>query len=241
MERIDFKAITEKAVTELRDIPLSERIGMWYRSDLIKVHHSEESVTSRLLSKIWEESLGQLNGRVVEEKPLSAEKALSILTRKGVLKDKIQFKKDSFRICLTNSRYRIYKQAATGIYACPWPSDKRYRAIASGEDLADFIMSFDKEIPAIMSHVPGILSAIRERELEETKRLMEETIKRGIIQNLIDQYLTPLGLSVQFGVKSGDIVSLNLSKKLSAYLEIPFEQLADKLKDTQRIMDSLRG
>ena len=240
MERIDFKAITEKVVTELRNIPLEERIGMRYKAEMIKIHHSDKSIESMLVSRVWEKSLELLNRQVGEDGPLSAEKALSILVRKGVLTDKVQFRKDSFRISLKHSQYRIYKQFATGIHACPWPSEKLYRTLASGEDLADFIMSFDEEVPAILSHAPGIMSAIKERELEEIKRLMEEKIKREIIQNLIDQYLTPLGLSVRFGGFSGDIVSLNISKTLSAHLEIPFEQLADKLKDSAGIQALLK-
>jgi hypothetical protein len=83
------------------------------------------------------------------------------------------------------------------------------------------------------------METIRARELEETKRLMEKEIKDKLVKSLIDQYLKPLGLSATYNVGAEDIVSLDLRKVLYAHIEIPLDRLADMMKDTEGIVDSL--
>ena len=239
MENIDFKEITKEVVTELSNIPLERKAGGWHGSPLPKNHITPDMVRSMLLSGVWKKGLDLLNGDMNRSEPLAVEKALAILRDKGVVKDRIQFKKNSFRVRLKNSQYRIYKLNETGVYACPWPSEEMYKTYITSEHLAMFLMRFDDEIPSIVSHVTTIMETIRARELEETKRLLEEEIKDKLVHSLIDQYLKPLGLSVLYNVGAGDIVSLDLQKVLSAHIEVPLEQLADKVKDTAGIVDSL--
>ena len=69
--------------------------------------------------------------------------------------------------------------------------------------------------------------------------MMEDEIKDNLVKTLIEQYLKPLGLSVLYHIGEGDIVSMNLRKVMSAHIEIPLRELADKLKDTAGVVDSL--
>ena len=68
---------------------------------------------------------------------------------------------------------------------------------------------------------------------------MAEEIKDNLVQTLIDQYLKPLGLSVLYHIGTGDIVSMDLRKVMSAHIEVPLGELAEKLKDTAGVVDSL--
>ena len=239
MESIDFKAITNEVVAELSNMPLEKRTGGWHRGYVTRIQVSPESIRSTLLFSVWEKCFGLLNEHVETDDLLAVEKALTVMTRKGVAKDKIQFRKNSFRVQLENGQYRIYKMGDTNVYACPWPSEKRCRILVFGEALADFMIRFDAEIPHIVSHVSAIMAAIRARELEETKLMMEDEIKDNLVKTLIDEYLKPLGLSVLYHIGEGDIVSMDLKKVLSAHIEIPLGELADKLKDTAGVVDSL--
>ena len=240
MEGIDFKAITAEVTTELGRMPLARKTGGWHRSYVTRIPVTPDSIKSGLLFSVWEKCFEILNSQGKNDEPLAVEKALTILTRADVIKEKIQFKKNSFRVQLANSQYRIYKTSDTYVYACPWPSDRKCRVHVSGETLADFMMSFDEEVPAIVSQVSTIMATISARELEEKKHLMEEEIKDKLVQSLIDQYLKPLGLSAMYNVGAGDVVVLDLKKVVSTHIEVPLCQLANKLKDTAAIVDSLR-
>ena len=211
----------------------------WHRSYVTRSRVSTDIIKSALLFSVWDKCLGFLNEQADKNELLAVETALTIMTRKGVVKDKIRFKKNSFRVQLANAQYRIYKMSDTNIFACPWPSEKRCRIHVFGETLADFMIRFDEEIPHIVSHVTTIMATIRARELEKTKLLMEDAIKDNLVKTLIEQYLKPLGLSVLYHIGEGDIVSMDLRKVMSAHIGIPLGELADKLKDTAGVVDSL--
>lgn len=211
----------------------------WHRSYVTRIQVSPEIIRSALLFSVWDKCCGLLNEHAEKNEPLAVEKALTIMTRKGIPKDKIQFRKNSFRVQLENAQYRIYKMSEANIYGCPWPSERRCGILVSGETLADFMIRFDEEIPHIVSHVTTIMATIRARELEETKLLMQNEIKDNLVKTLIEQYLKPLGLSVLYHIGEGDIVSMDLRKVMSAHIEISLGELADKLKDTAGVVDSL--
>ena len=239
MESIDFKAITAEVATKISNMSLKERTRGWHRSFETRIHVSPDSVKSALLFGVWEKCFGLLNEQEKKDEPLAVEKALTIMTRKGIPKDNIRFRKNSFRVQLENAQYRIYKMSEANIYGCPWPSERRCGILVSGETLADFMIRFDEEIPNIVSHVTTIMATIRARELEETKHEMAEEIKDNLVQTLIDQYLKPLRLSVLYHIGTGDIVSMDLRKVMSAHIEVPLGELAEKLKDTAGVVDSL--
>ena len=240
MESIDFKSIINETVTEFRNMPLEKRTGGWPGRCATRIRVTPDTVRSALVFAVWCMCFARLNEHAEKDGPLAVEKALTIMVGKGAVKDKIRFKKNSFRVQLTNAQYRIYKTDDRSFYACPWPSEKRCRLLVFGEALADFMIRFDEEVPHIVSHVTTIMETIRARELEETKRAMEDGIKDHLVKSLIEQYLKTSGLSVQYHIGEGDIVSLNLRKVLSAHIEIPLGELADQLKDTAGIVDSLR-
>lgn len=239
MESIDFKAITNEVVTDLSNMRMERRPDGWYRSSMFRMQLSPDNIRSALLFGVWEKCIGHLNENAMKDELLVVEKALTIMTRKGVIKDKILFKKNSFRVQMANAQYRIYKMSHSNIFACPWPSDRRCKINVSGETLADFMIRFDKEIPDIVSHVTTIMATLRARDLEETKHSIETEIKDKLVRSLIDQYLKPLGLSVLYHIGAGDIVSMDLHKVMSAHIDIPLGELADKIKETSGIVDSL--
>lgn len=239
MESIDFKSITNEVVAEFCNMPLEKKIRGWHKRFVTKIRVTPDTIRSALLFSVWNKCFGLLNNNAEKDEPLAVEKALTIMTGKGAVKDKIWFKKNSFRVQLANAQYRIYKMGDTSFYACPWPSEKRCRILVYGEALADFMIRFDEEIPHIVRHVTTIMETIRARELEETKRAMEDEIKENLVKTLIEQYLKTLGLSVRYQIDEGDIVSIHLRKVMSAHIEIPLGELADKLKDTAGIVDSL--
>ncbi len=239
MENIDFKAITAEAVSKISNMPLSLNDRYWSGQEIC-VDVSPEKVRTLLLDRVWNEGVKLLNEQYECQEPLAIERAICELKHRGVVKDGIVFKKESFRLQLENGKYRAYKSGVTGpFYACPWPSYGRYKVLVPGSIFAGFVLDFDAGIPEMVARVPEIIDTIRARKLEETRKSMELELKRQVIESLISQYLKPLGLEVRYEMKEGDTVSLDISQSLASHLEIPFDKLADKFKDTTAILSSL--
>lgn len=241
IEKIDFKAIIAEAASEVSEMSLVHGRRGFFNKYSTRIVVTPDLAQHELLKKVWGKCVELLNKQQVEAEPLVVEKALSILLKRGIAKEKISCKKNSFRMQLANGQYRAYKTSTEGnIWACPWPSEKRYTLKISGSAFADFLLQFDAKIPEMLSHLPAILDTLRTREREEQRELIAAELKNNLVSTLIDQYLNPLGLSVKYNVRSDDMVSLDISQVLSARLEFPLEQLQEKIKDTGAILAALK-
>lgn len=233
--------MTAEVVEEISNTPL-ERPGGFFNRRPVKVVVTPRIIREMLLRKVWGKGIELLNTLEAKAEPLVAEKALSILVKMNVVQDKIVYKKDSFRLRLENGEYRVYTFGASGtVYACPWPSEKRFEIHISGTRFADFILRFDAEIPDMVSHIPEITEAIEARELEEWKQKKEKELKEQVLRSLIEQYMTPLGLSVCYDLHEGDMVSMDVFQTLTAHLEMPLAQMMDKLKDAGSFKELLQA
>jgi len=235
--RIDFKAITTRVVTELGNMPLERKWRSFFNHYVERIDVTPDWIRKQILEKVWGSCMEVLNKAGADAEPLLAEKALSELMKKDVVREKVVYKKNSFRLRLDNGRYRVYKNGPHGAtFACPWPAEKRYEVNISGQRLAEFIIQFDKEIPAMASFIPKIMETIRERELKESRRQMEAELKEQVLTSLIEQFVKPLGLSVRYDIGEDDVVSLDLTQILSAHLEVPLSRLQEILKDSDSLM-----
>lgn len=241
MASIDFKTITAEAVLEISNMPLESLKCSFFNNSVTRIVMTPDLARQILLEKVWEKCVNTLIAQNSESESLAIEKALSILMKKDAIKGKIICRKNSFRVKLSNCQYRAYKQGVDGeIWACPWPSKKRYIIRITGSQFADFILQFDAEIPTMLTHIPAIVDTIRTREREEQKELMAEELKEKVVTSIIGQILEPLGLSVRYTMGEGDKVILDISQTLSAHIEIPLWQLPEKLKDPEAVMALLQ-
>ena len=235
--RIDFKAITARVVTELGNMPLARKWRSFFDNYVEKTDVTPDWIRKQILEKVWSSCMEVLNKAGADAEPLLADKALSELLKKDVVREKVVYKKNSFRLRLDNGRYRVYNNGPHGAtFTCPWPAEKRYEVHISGHRLAEFIIQFDMEIPAMVSFVPKIMETLRERELKESRRQMEAELKEQVLTSLIEQFVKPLGLSVRYDIGEDDVVSLDLTQILSAHLEVPLSRLQEILKDSDFLM-----
>lgn len=243
MEQLDFKAITSDAVDTIGSMTF-ERPRRFYCGPVTILDATPETVRDLLISSVFEKGIAQLNERHPAMETLVAEKALASLIRRGVFQSKVIFRKNSFRLKLKNGKYRVYKGRADGTAsACPWTQsmhETRYAIHIPGELLAEFIVRFDAEIPTIVAHVPEVLEALTNKQLEAKRRQKEKDLKNKVIQTLIDEYLKPRGISVRSKFIEEDLVSVDISQEFFAQLKLPFSQLVDKLKDPDTIVASLK-
>ena len=192
------------------------------------------TIRRHLLSSVWADCLSALEEDAVPA--TVAEPALAELMRRGLPRERIQVREQSFRLRLENSEYRIHRTGGAGTVACPWPSDRWSVVRLGGERFADFLLLFDASIPEIVSQVPAILGAIRERELEERRREMARGIGKAAVRSLLEQHLLPLGLSARFSLGEDGLVTLEMSRQESARLVVPLEDLAGTLGDLESVL-----
>ena len=242
MGKMEIKQFIDLAVGEIAGIELSRPGGLFSRTP-VRVKYSDDMVCRMLIEKVWAMCLSLVNLKTGTKGPLEAEKVITALKSRGLVRDKVVYKKDSFRISLEHNDYRIYKTGPDGenMLACPWPSEKRYQVRAPGEAFANFLAKFDAEIPEMVSRVPKIMETLRARELEEDKNKMAQRLKEEFIDTLVNQYLTPLGLVVKFSVGEDDVVSMDVAQSFYTRLNIPLEKLTETVKDTDAILKKLYG
>lgn len=246
MKDLDIKAIIEKEVNNIINMPRERKVFWNNNTHVTKYNQTPGEIWEKLVSLVWKVCLEKLRLRQESHEILAAEKAISILIKLGAVREKVVFKTDSFRVKLENYDYRIYKLGASSfnnchkkpkqdsyprLKACPWPSESRCDVQISGETFAEFLLAFDAEIPYMENKIPQIMEKIRARELEVNKQQMERELKDRIIKSLLDQYLTPHGITAHYTINDDDTVSIELQKIIISRHEIPFDKLSENLPD----------
>ena len=238
-QELILQLIIDEEIDRIGHKDFTRRAGSWFRPTYTRIKVTPAMARQELLYAVWAKCLSVLNQEQAEM--LAAEKALAELQRRGVPRDRIQFRSNSFRLRLENGEYRIYKRGATEIVACPWPADSWQPVRLSGERFADFLQFFDAHVPEIDAAVPSILELIHERELEDKKQEMERSIKTATIRSLAEEFLLPLGISVSFQLKEDDRVAVMMTRTENGQMELPLEELADRLRDTASVLAALKS
>ena len=200
-----------------------------------------EGIRDSLIDNVWNVCLAKLGTNSAESGPLDAEKVVIGLLHRGVSRDRMPFKNPCFRIMLDNCEYRIYKRPS-GFAARPWnTSGHELRELrVDPDEFAAFLLEFDRWIPEIRKAADEVFLYYKDKVHEKQKAEMVQKIMDYSVAALIDQYIRPLGLSANYVfVKDGTAVSLELRQIRRGTLEIPVEELAERLQDTRAILDSL--
>lgn len=235
MEILDFKSITAEAVAEI--CGAAENLPKKFfclSNDGVQVN--SEELRALLLEYVWKHAIRRVNEdyAVPETEAMAAEKTLAELVRRLILTEKVVYKKDSFRLQLKNGQYRIYKDAVKGfVFACPWPSEKRYEVGFPGRLLADFIIQFDAAIPDIVAQIPALAMTLWENEFEKNSDDIKRKLKEQALKPLIEQFVEPNGYCVSYSLKGEVTVSLEVEQSQTAHIEMPLTQLMEVLKDPE--------
>ena len=171
-----------------------------------------------------------------------AEETGAWLIRKGVPRTAVKAVCNHTTITLTCGRYRIYREtsgqpAGSFRILAPGMSPVFEPALPSRE-LADLILAIEAALPGMMRAMEDLDKGMKNIEKRRLARKRAGYIERLTVQRLVEEALTPLGISCSFEVKDG-VVSLSLTKTLQAEFEVPFGELQALLSDTERIESSL--
>lgn len=243
LNNLDIRGITAEAAARIAGMDLEKRDRGWNpcHPSVVRITVTPDLVRRHLLTSVWASCLDAIQKQVGEraDGTMTVEQALAELIRRGVPRKSIQVRKSSFRLKLDNLEYRIYKRNVTETVACPWPADLWSVVRIDGIRFADFLQFFDAHVPEIVAEVPAILNIIHERELEGRKQEMAREIRKTTVRALLEQYVKPLGLSAGFRIAEDGMVTLELTRRESACLEIPLKALPEALRDTDSILAEL--
>ena len=233
-----FQSILDTEIDRIGHKDYTRRTGSWFRPTYTRIEVTPTMARQELRYAVWTKFLSVLEQEQTEM--LAAEKALAELQRRGVPRDRIQFRSNSFRLRLENGEYRIYKRDAAEIIAGPWPAYGWQSVRLPGERFADFLQFFDAHLPEIDAAVPSILDFIHERELEGQRMEMAWKIKMATIRSLAEEFLLPLGISASFHLKDRDRVLVIMTRTENGQMDIPLDELADRLRDTASVLAALQ-
>lgn len=164
---INYPSITQEAIDEICKMPLSHPCGFFNRAP-VQYDMSPEMIRARLLGRVWGKSLALLRTQYEMTEPASYENLISAILQEKAFTGVISCRKDSSRLNLKNSRYRIYKLGKPErAFATPWPAEERYEILLPVRVFSHFVLQFDEMVPELVSHIPEIGEIIRKRQLEE--------------------------------------------------------------------------
>ena len=217
-------------------------------SDILKDFESNDDwtvnpgqVRDMFVLRVFNSRLGWIAHKHPDSRKLAAEKVVAALMKNGIGKDKVRFSKGIFRVQLSNMEYWIYKKD-DGCYVRPGNSANCSLSFqrTSPRGIANYIINFDKDVPELERRSKLLFDAIQEQQIQQRQAAMVKELSENILMPLVEQYLKPLGISVQYDFDDDcSNVSLYLRQVFSAHLDIPMEQLAEKLKDTEAILSEL--
>lgn len=109
----------------------------------------------------------------------------------------------------------------------------------SAEAFAQFIFYYDSVIPEIDASLAIYLDEFSQIKMRKKQEDIASEITRKTVESLIMEYIIPLGLRCDYTV-NGDIVKIDLEQRKKASLSVSIDQLADTLKDSDAIINSLK-
>ena len=235
-QKNDLGPLIDAAAEEVLGMDLFPHRGLLRVPEIVSV--TPDLVRQKLVDSVMALARDGFAERGSEDEPLAAEKAVAVLMRTGVQKEKVRFRRNSFRVTLAHGEYRIYK-TGTGVYAGCGPSDRRYFFNVGGETFAKFLLWFDAAVPDMEARVPEILAVLRTRVMEEMKRRKAQEVRDTVVRTLVERHLAPLGIIAKYTVRDGDTVSMDLTRVFKGHVDVPLQRLAEVLADTSSLLSGL--
>lgn len=203
-----------------------------------------ENLDKDFFGKVWSEYMSRLMNLREEGKadPLSAEKLVLALKKRGLPEENISFRRNSFTVRMKNVSFRIYKR--DNGFKIGIPGEKCDILPICGADharMAVVLEEFDAMVPEILKKKAEISEKVRIQEMEDEKiRQIRDTI-RTTVDSLIEQFLLPRELQVTFRISDDNSsVDFTVVETKKAEFSVPIEKLSEKLMDTSSIEASLQ-
>ena len=170
-----------------------------------------------------------------------AEETAAALLRKGVPRTAVRASFKHVTVTLPHGRYRIFRETSgfrAGSVRILAPGYTRVGMLPlTSEGLAELLLTLDAAVPDIKDVAERLLEAVddetRRREAERKAGEIGMTAAARLLEGL-----PALGVGCEYRVDGGT-VHLDLTRTLTASLDVPFEELAAFVSDPGRILSAL--
>lgn len=221
---MDVREIIGRAAAKIR-----KDAGYRYRS----MDSLRKDLERDIISNTWRGMLEELDTDAVEGKAPNAEAAVAALIRRGLGKDRIWYHYNAYRIRLTNREYGI-RRTVSGFNA----GGCQVKGLGA-EDFADLLLKFDSIVPIINVTAEGLYKELleeleKERRAEKARQLAQTTV-----ESILGEFIRPLGIEYHASIH-GDRVSVHLTQTREADFDLPISELAERIKDVEAVLASLR-
>ena len=219
----------------------AERFLHSYRDDLENNPSRGDSLPWRgMWNHLLEELLQEMRtGRQEDQGETFAEETALELIRSGVPKTDVKATYRHVTAILPNGRYRIYRGAGNpdrrGILRILSPGESgNIRTGISALELARLLRTLDSCLPLISEIMKGLSEDMADAEREYAARLKAGEIAGTTVSTLLQAALPAMDIDCSYTIRDGR-VHLNLTKELRGSIDLPLEELAGFLSDTERI------
>lgn len=240
----DSNIIINKPGTKSGFSTLAEQIAAQIKDDF-----SRKAIPSNLEFDPWSELLQGILSACAEELgkttgsshvPRAEETAVALL-RKGVSRTAVHASFKHVTVTLSHGRYRIFRETSSfqaGSVRVLAPGYTRVEMLPMSSDaLAELLLALDEAVPDIRDVAERLLEAIddetRRKEAERKAGEIGMTTAARLLEGL-----PALGVGCEYEVIGGT-VHLDLTKTLTASLDIPLEELPAFVSDPGRILSAL--
>ena len=236
---IDPSILTQAADSALRRY----RLGDWSRVKDPGVIRNDIIVFA--CWNAWDRILSKMDAYGPGGKVCNAEAAVAACMRKGLKREDIMLAGETLILRLTYGSYRITKQlsgfSARISFARPCGHLPAV-LFMEPEAFADFLFAFDSIIPALREIVDErVMPKVNKLRMKWEKEELVRSMISLQVDALVHENLDPLGISCAYGVEK-EQVSMTLireSHRMMASLTVPFDKLAETLRDTDGILSKL--
>lgn len=162
----------------------------------------------------------------------------------GIQKENVTFRYGKYSVLLNGSKFILKRKndgKTTTKFSIPGMNitSRPHAVQIDAKELAALMLAFDAALDDISLAITGVEEILKQRMLEQDKEDKARQILMETIRTLITECVKPLGLQSSYRVDNG-VVHLSLSQLKKAEMDIPIEELAERLRDSETIIAALK-
>lgn len=228
-KEIEIKEIIDYAVTKA-----GEKGNYQYQA----MDFARLQVDTSIRSFAWSRILGELGAFTDNGKAVNAEAAVAALIHAGLDKKDLKYKNNTYKIRMPNFSYRVTREktgfgAETGV-----GRECRIHGL-SAEDFADLVVKFDTLASDIHEAGEGLFKELMKKLEDERRKEMALQLAMTTVESILSEFIKPLGIEYSTSIH-GDRVSVHMTQTKEADFELPISELAEKMKDTESVLASMK-
>ncbi len=232
----DIHSILEEAAKSVLKSNLQE-----HRNKDGKV--SKDKLLAALQHTVWDLLAVQCSEDYSRFSPAAVGAALIL---NGVSRDCVTFSKGIYNFRLKNTIFVLKRNIAGCISAGPYLCGHCYPSsitVNSPAQLAEIMMLIDSAFDDMKKVAAELMVLLEKKEVYKKKQEAIRNIASASLHAILDEYITPLGLGCTYKITvEGDKpqIHITLTQEKSIDIDAPLEKLAERLRDSKALLDSMK-